>query len=318
MAIWRIKNIEGLEILFKQLESHNKYTRRNVAKALCETRDARVLEPLLTAIKDDKTGIQEVAIPELGKFENRVAIDFLIELLKNENEQMRYYAARGLRHSESKRATDALLRALKDEYWNVRWCAIEEMGERKEKRSVEPLINILANDDRERVCDSAARALGEIKDARAVEPLINALENGSAHVRSSAAYSLGQIGDKRAVKPLIASLNDKDFYVRARSAQALGSLEATEATQPLIEALKSAQKDKFGNVRNSAARALEKITGNEFGTSPDKWEKWWNETRNRVDTDSSSKVDVTSLDGTRHEVSNPTFSYHYVFDVEKK
>ena len=295
LAIWRIKNIEAFEILFNELGNQNKYTRRNVAKALCETKDARVLKPLIVFIKDKRADIQDIAIPELGKFEDKIAIDFLIELMKNENNKIREYAGMGLRNSKSKRATDALLLALKDEYYSVRFGAAEEMGKRKEKRSLEPLINIVVKDDDWSVRNSAAKALGEIGDRRAVGALINALKDTSAGLRAIAAYSLGEIGDKRAVNALITSLDDKDFWVRASSAEALGSLRATDAIKPLIEALKNAQKDKVGNVCINAALALEKITGNKFGNNPDrhnpdKWEEWWNENKNSSITDKNANA----------------------------
>lgn len=281
VAIWRIKRSDAFEILFDALKDKNEIIRRNVAMALSETNNKRVLNPLIAAIKDKNSGIQEVAIPALGGFEDKIATDFLIDLMHDENNNIRLYAVQGLGNSKSNHATDALILALNDQYSSVRWAAATELGERNEKRAVDALIMILSKDEESHVRDSVAGALAEIKDSRSVNPLIVALKDNSSRVRFSAAYALGQIGDNRAVNPLVDALKDKDFDVRWRSAQALGFLKATNAIKPLIDALRNAQGDKYGNVRIYSAEALKKITSKEFGNDPEKWEKWWGENKEK-------------------------------------
>jgi hypothetical protein len=40
---------------------------------------------------------------------------------------------------------------------------------------------------------------------------------------------------------------------------------------PLIAALK----DSYPNIKEQAAEVLKKMTGEEFGTDPEKWQQWW-------------------------------------------
>ncbi|MFN3699646.1 MAG: HEAT repeat domain-containing protein, partial [Dictyoglomus sp.] len=98
----------------------------------------------------------------------------------------------------------------------------------------------------EDVRGAAAKALGEIKDKRAVEPLISALKDEDWYVREAAAYALGEIGDSRAVEPLISALKDKDEIFQF-----------------------------------VAKEALKKITGMDFGIDYEKWNKWWQENKEK-------------------------------------
>jgi hypothetical protein len=47
--------------------------------------------------------------------------------------------------------------------------------------------------------------------------------------------------------------------------------------EPLIEALT----DKKSAIQQDAAKALEKITGEDFGVNPDKWQAWWKKNKGK-------------------------------------
>jgi len=79
--------------------------------------------------------------------------------------------------------------------------------------------------------------------ADGVDKLINQLKDENWSVRIAAAKALVKIGDSRAVKPLIAVLKDKNEIF----------------------------------ARQTAAEALKKITGQDFGEDYEKWSTWWQE-----------------------------------------
>ncbi len=117
-------------------------------------------------------------------------------------------------------------------------------------------------------------ALGKIGVIRAVEPLTIIIldKNSDVRLQAKTAEALGRIGDMRAVGPLITVLNrGKDFGVRIKAAEALGRIGNICAVEPLIAALKQESL----NVRTQAAKALGKITGQDFGEDSAKWQEWW-------------------------------------------
>lgn len=71
-------------------------------------------------------------------------------------------------------ASRALLNLAKDSNTGVRYWAIKGLGLQKEVRAVEPLLEVLDGND-ELLKDVAAGALGEIGDRRAVSPLMDIL-----------------------------------------------------------------------------------------------------------------------------------------------
>jgi ankyrin repeat protein len=108
-------------------------------------------------------------------------------------------------------------------------------------------------------------------DDRLVDKLIEALTDKDPSVRWESARRLGDLKDKRAVVPLIRSMSDVHPYVRRRAAFALGEFRDPRAIDSLIKALQD--DDLF--VNKIASEALEKITGQQFGSDSKKWADWW-------------------------------------------
>ena len=116
-----------------------------------------------------------------------------------------------------------------------------------------------------RELDRVMWALGKMREPRAVGPLIGFLVDEKWG--KWAAFALGDLGDARAVEPLIRLLkNERDVDSTAR---ALGDLKDLRAVEPLIAAM-SDKKKTF-----DAIRALERITGQDFGKDQAKWQEWW-------------------------------------------
>ena len=167
------------------------------------------------------------------------------------------------------RLIETMVKALKNDNWQVRTYAAETLGRLAVSSSVVPLISAL-EDDHWSVRAAAAKALGQIKHPDAVEPLLKVLRTEEKYtrnvwrIRKNAVIALAQINDPKAAEPLIAALQDEDNYVRAYAAYALGCIEEQRAVEPL----KALLDDKSRDARNCASDALYKITGKRFDTKP--------------------------------------------------
>lgn len=142
----------------------------------------------------------------LGWIGDARAVEPLIAALKDENERVCEAAAKALKQLRAACAVELLIPALKDERWWMRKMVAEILGSIRDSRAVEPLIAMLT--DKQESATAAAMALGEIGDARAVKPLILALNDHN--MRKVAAEALGKISDPRAMEELVAVLGDKD------------------------------------------------------------------------------------------------------------
>jgi HEAT repeat protein len=82
----------------------------------------RAVEPLIDAL-DDRREVREVAILSLGRIGDPVAVDALIEKLKDENWDVRSSAAKALGQIGDPRAIEPLIQSLRDKSETVRWLA---------------------------------------------------------------------------------------------------------------------------------------------------------------------------------------------------
>ncbi len=100
--------------------------REKAAKALGHLHDARAIEPLIKALKDEDRGARMVAASDLGNLHDARAIEPLIKALKDEDWWVREAAASDLGNLHDARAIEPLIKALKDK--DVRWAAAEALG----------------------------------------------------------------------------------------------------------------------------------------------------------------------------------------------
>jgi HEAT repeat protein len=174
--------------------------------------------------------VRQAAAVALGAIGDARAVEPLIAALKDEDSGVRLWAAKALDaigwKPETGEAEALYLIAQR------KWDGCVKIG----APAVEPLIAALKGEDW-RVREAAAEALGKVGDARAVEPLIAALKDGDSDVRKAAAEALAKIGAP-AVEPLIAALKGEDWRVREAAAEALVNIyregRLTEAQRRLI------------------------------------------------------------------------------------
>jgi HEAT repeat protein len=277
-------NKSNVDNLIEKLKDKDYYyIRRDAAEALGQMKDARAVEPLIAALKDEDSHVRKSAAKALEQMKwqpkddreqvvwfiakqnwnelvklGAVAVEPLIAALKDKDYEkdshVRENAAKALGQIKDARAVELLIAALKDKDFEVSTGAADALGQSKDARAVEPLIAAL-KDENWSVRIGAAKALGQIKAACAVEPLIAALKDKDKYVRIEAVRALGQSKDARVVEPLIAALKDEAPYVRQSVVWVLREIKDARAVEPLIAALK----DENSYVRGDAATALEQM-----------------------------------------------------------
>jgi HEAT repeat protein len=114
-----------------------------------------------------------------------------------------------------------------------------------------------------------AEALAKIGKP-ALKPLRETLSNKSPRTVHWAAVAIVKMNDPAATKVVTDLVGDEALQERHELVDALGYSKNLALVPTLITALK----DKAEDVRSTAASALERMTGQEFGDDPGKWQKW--------------------------------------------
>lgn len=232
---------------------------------LASIADERVLDPLITALRNHDWIVRMHAAKALGRIKQASAVEPLVPLLQDSVKAVREETALALA-AIGDAAIPSLLAALTHGEWLVRLHAVEALGKTKSPAAVEPLLSALFNDSDTAVKEDVIRALGQIGDARAWEFLVQVMKEPA--LRPLAVEALGQIGDRRAVPVLIKVLEgedrpaesrivagcgdrwDEEMATRGAAVRALGVLGDEQAIPALLKALRDTM------TRPDAAAAL--------------------------------------------------------------
>ncbi|MEN3039247.1 MAG: HEAT repeat domain-containing protein, partial [Candidatus Kryptonium sp.] len=226
------------------LKSEDSGVRIDAAIVLGMIGDARAVDALVSALRDENSDVQKFALEALEKISSdwfrsdeakRQVPDFIVAL-KSENIRVRVDAAKVLGKISDIRAMGALISALRDEDGDVRKSALEALEKissdwfrsDEAKRQVPDFIVALKSENI-RVRVDAAKVLGKISDIRAMGALISALRDEDGDVRKSALEALEKISSdwfrsdeaKRQVPDFIVALRSGNSSVRVDAAKVL-------------------------------------------------------------------------------------------------
>ena len=163
------------------------------SSVLATIADARVLAPLIAALKSPDWIVRMHAAKALGRIKDPGAVAPLVPLLQDTVKAVREETSTALA-AIGEAALSSLLAALTHAEWLVRLHAVEALGKTRSPEAVDPLLSVLFNDRDRAVREDAVRALGQIGDARAVEFLVTAMKEPG--LRPLAIEALGRIGDR--------------------------------------------------------------------------------------------------------------------------
>jgi len=165
----------------------------------------------------------------------REALTPLIEALRTDNKEIRFFAAEALGKIRDPQVIPYLLEALRDKSWPVRKSAadaLEEIGE----AAIGPLIKALKNENND-IRFWTKRILRNFGDL-AIVPLEHYLLEGDDDLKIYAAYALGEIRNERSLTVLMHALNDGNEWVRRYVVSALAEIGNVEAVPAILESMK--------------------------------------------------------------------------------
>ena len=278
---WKIIRWQQYELTPKELAAREQWKQK----------DKGVDEPL-QALRDDRLHVWATAMITLRKNRDAV-VEPLINLLHDQDRDVRIRAARVLCGAQDEDATRALIGILDDEKddIHVRAAVAAALGEcdseivdaplreaakrgepelksaaslalaKRAKKEIDRVYRIAAaglrNTD-ETVREAAAECLGTITSTRAVGLLGQRLKDAdeSENVRLAAMKSLKQIGSESALRFIRNVLKDKDgaAQIRINAAHSLGEAKDREALELLIDVAKD--EDEKSGIRRRAVAAL--------------------------------------------------------------
>jgi len=134
-------------------------------------------------------------------------------------------------NSRDPRAIEPLIALLKDTNNNTRLFAAFALAQIRDPRVIDPFIVLLKETDAG--TRLSGMALGQTSDPRAIQPLVDLLRDANVNVRSSAAFALGQVHDPRCTALLVEVLKEANVTARTYAAAALIRIHDPRATMPL-------------------------------------------------------------------------------------
>lgn len=215
------------------------------------------------ALKSWSRNARLAAAIELGALQHEEGIPGLLRLVKNEDVEIRAFAAKALARIGR---PDTLVHVL-DAYPGISRASSQTAAEVALTYGIgasQELQNIVMYAQERHSRLHAIETLGLLGDRNAVPLLIEQLQSNDREIRTRAARALGAIGDSTAGEPLMALLSDGAWEVRAAAALALGRLGISEASPYLARATFSSS----WWVRRNAEEALGRIVTDISGPPP--------------------------------------------------
>lgn len=183
------------------------------------------------------------------------ALPMIVELLKDEDGDVKKNAARALAARATDRQTDVLIHLLDDPTPFVRLQAVQTLGKIKAVAAVAGLGRIFATERNFKIRSAIVTALGAIGDQAAVPLLQTSLRDRDSRVRANAVESLEGLLGEAAGSMLRPMLADPDNRTRSNAAKALFRI----GDVAVLGDLENMLQDKEPATRISAAYALGQI-----------------------------------------------------------
>lgn len=193
------------------------------------------VDKLINSLKNPDTNIRLAILSIIEALEDSRIEGHLLKLLNDQSPEVRKKAASLLYDFGTDKSVPELTRLLKDNDKNVRAEAIKTLKAFPDKRVFKAFVDKL-NDSDDSIRAMALASLGNFDDPMVLDLDIKFLDDKSALVKSTAITNLKKRPDKRAVEPLISLLNDKDLR-KEQVVQLLGIIGDKRAAEPLINIL---------------------------------------------------------------------------------
>ena len=227
LAIFWIHDERSRDALISLCSDEDDEIRAFAPYALIEIDNERALDYL--------TQEENISIPSahaVGQIGNNRALEFLVSLSIDEDNDVRNMAAIGLGLIPNEKALATLISLSSDEDEGVRISAGRSLTGYDDSRAFDSVIS-LCGDESRMVRIFVARDLAEMADARWIDAFITLYRDNECAVRLWAVRGLRAIGGRRSLDFIISACYDIDKEVRQDAAAALGEIGGEEALRVL-------------------------------------------------------------------------------------
>ncbi|MCE5197994.1 MAG: HEAT repeat domain-containing protein [Armatimonadota bacterium] len=171
---------DGVSLMIPKLKDSQPSVRLAAARYFQKVRDARAVDPLVSALGDENKSVVESVIGALIEQHDAKGIAATAAMLKDKDLKVRRVAAYAAAISPNPEIADALGAMLKDPDRRIRECAGLALSQLGDKRGADAMMHVLVPDesDEERSMDLfpyAVSAAGKLKDKSAVAPILQTL-----------------------------------------------------------------------------------------------------------------------------------------------
>jgi HEAT repeat protein len=238
----------------------NDRERSEACLELRKIRDARVVKPVIRAIKelfgrcDDYRkyqAAQDALRDMLMEMKDPGAAEVLAGALRDESINIRQLAAMALENIGAPSTAEALCEAARDESAHVRAAAVHALGSIQDQR-VLPTVEAAMEEGDYSIKMAAISSLGRLRhrpSARRIGEILldtNGMESPGRvswnEVRHKAAYALADMGGDEAAGYLLEALDDRDEKIRDTCRIRLGALRKTVGDATLGKTIERALK----------------------------------------------------------------------------
>jgi len=259
IALGRIGDVQAIDPLLNALKDPEDDVRIAACLGLGFFKDPSTFDDITNVLLDDlKIEVRQAAAKALGNTRHPDALPYLMEALRDPYWWYEREAAAGdlLTAIENfgEMAVEPLIEALKDKEGAVRKFAANLLGRLKDPRAIEPL-GMALYDMHHDVGDVSAKALLNFGTS-SFEILVEALEHPEMWIRIHSIDVLPKIVEPRVGLVLLEMLKDPEREVIKHVIQAMGELK-DERTLPALQKIASDRSDR--ELHSLAKESIEKI-----------------------------------------------------------
>jgi serine/threonine-protein kinase len=178
---------------------------------------------LIDILKDENENARRAAVEVLNEVGTAVSVKHLLAAIKDSDWWVRSRAADALGKIGGPKVIEAVIQLVRDKDDDIRRAAIEILNQTKDERAVDELIRATRDADWW-VSERSIDALAEIGSKRALPRLQEMLQAGNAKALPVVLRALGKIGDAKLVDSLMPFMARPEREIRIEAIQALGKL----------------------------------------------------------------------------------------------
>ena len=254
--------LSTVEEILKKLESHDWVERFIAAKTAGEQKIKEAVPLLLELLDDDNVQVRISVVIALKSFSGKKILEHLIRALADSSEWVRVHAVETIGLYKDRKHIELLSQFLESEESDkVRATLIKVLGELGGAK-VLPIITLYLKDSNARVRANAVEAIERISGSTTIdmrEHIIPLLDDENNRVKANSVKALFKMGENKALEVLKNMINSKDDWMRASAAYVFGVIEYERSADFLIDALDDGCWFVIKNVVKSLVRKGESI-----------------------------------------------------------